>query len=61
LTEVAQQIHSLRASGVRSSHAASATRSEASAVRKSDGTLCTVPLEIRLVVIWSAFYGSNPD
>jgi hypothetical protein len=39
LEEITQQIHSFRASGVRSFHLASALASEASAVRKSDGTL----------------------
>jgi hypothetical protein len=41
-----QQIHSLRASGVISSHAASAALSEESAFRKSAGTWCATPLEI---------------
>jgi hypothetical protein len=46
LTEMVQQIHSLRASGVISSHFARAAGSVVSAFRKSAGTLCTVPLEI---------------
>lgn len=45
LTEMVQQIHSLRASGVISSHAANAAGSAMRAFRKSAGTLCTVPLE----------------
>ena len=51
LTEMAQQIHSLRASGVRLSHAASAFGSEVKASRKSAGTLCTTPSEISFLVI----------
>jgi hypothetical protein len=41
-----QQIHSFRASGVMSSHAASADLLEARAFRKSAGSLCTTPPEI---------------
>lgn len=37
LTEIVQQIHSLRASGVISSHAASALRSDVRALRRSAG------------------------
>src|SRR3989339_613927 len=44
LPEVTQQIHSLRASGVISSHTESAFESEASAPRKSVGNLCTTPV-----------------
>ena len=44
-TEMVQQIHSLRASGVMSSHAASAALSEARAFRKSGGSACAVPDE----------------
>jgi hypothetical protein len=51
LTEMVQHIHSLRASGVMSSQAASALASDASASRRSAGRLCTTPLEIRTVVI----------
>jgi hypothetical protein len=51
LTKVVQHIHSLRASGVRSSHAASAALSEVRAFRKSDGILCTVPLEICILAM----------
>lgn len=41
-----QQIHSLRASGVMSSHAARAVGEEARVFRKSAGTLCTTPSTI---------------
>ena len=51
LTEMVQQIHSLRASGVISSQAASAFASDVSAFRRSAGRLCTTPPEIRTVVI----------
>ena len=44
-TEMTQQIHSLRASGVMSSHLARASRSEARALRRSAGTLWTTPEE----------------
>jgi hypothetical protein len=46
LTEMTQQIHSLRASGVMSSHFASAAGSEMRTFRKSAGTLWTAPAEI---------------
>ena len=52
LTKVIQQIHSLRASGVRASQATSAFESEIKASRKSVGTSCTTPLEITL---WDIF------
>jgi hypothetical protein len=45
LTEITQQIHSLRASGVISSHFARATGSEMRTFSKSAGTLCTAPGE----------------
>jgi hypothetical protein len=45
LTEMTQQIHSLRASGVISSHFARAIASERRTFRKSAGTLCTAPGE----------------
>jgi hypothetical protein len=51
LTEMVQQIHSLRASGVMSSQAASAFASDVSAFRRSAGRLCTTPPEIRTVVM----------
>ena len=46
LTEITQQIHSLRASGVISSHFARAAGSEMRTSRKSAGTPCTAPGEI---------------
>ena len=51
LTEITQQIHSLRASGVISSHFARATESEMRTFRKSAGTLCTAPGESVLLVM----------
>src|SRR5438132_2620118 len=51
LTEVTQQIHSLRASGVISSHLARAAGSEMRTFRKSAGTLCTAPGEIVFLVM----------
>src|SRR4051812_12257503 len=51
LTEMVQQIHSLRASGVMSSHVSFAFASDASAFRRSAGSLCTTPAEIRTVAI----------
>ena len=51
LTEITQQIHSLRASGVISSHFARATGSEMRTFRKSGGTLCTAPGEITFLVM----------
>jgi hypothetical protein len=54
LTEITQQIHSLRASGVMSSHAARAAGSETRARRKSGGILWTTPLESFLLT--GSFY-----
>jgi hypothetical protein len=51
-TEIAQQIHSLRANGVRSSHFSRASASESSTFRKSAGTLCTSPRESVFFVIF---------
>ena len=51
LTEITQQIHSLRASGVISSHFALATGSEMKTFRKSAGKLCTAPGEIAFLVM----------
>ena len=51
LTEITQQIHSLRASGVMSNHSARAIASETRAFRKSAGTLCTAPREIAFLVM----------
>src|SRR5947207_4974092 len=50
LTEIDQQIHSLRASGVRSSHAARALGSEVRTFRKSAGRSCATPPEICLII-----------
>jgi len=58
LTEITQQIHSLRASGVISSQAASAAPSEVRVWRKSAGTLCTTPVAISFVAI-RLFYTMN--
>src|SRR5450755_137564 len=46
LADSIQHIHSLRASGVISSHAVNASGSDVSAFFKSVGTSCTTPLEI---------------
>jgi hypothetical protein len=51
LTEITQQIHSLRASGVISCHFARAAGSEMRTFRRSAGTLCTAPGEIALGVM----------
>ena len=44
LTEVIQQIHSLRASGVRSFHASRTADDEVRALCRSAGILCTTPV-----------------
>src|SRR2546427_8767125 len=49
-TEIAQQIHSLRARGVRSSHEALASASAARVFRKSSGKSWTTPPEMSLLV-----------
>jgi len=51
LTEITQQIHSLRASGVMSSHFARANESEMRTFRKSTGTLWTAPGEIAFLLM----------
>src|SRR4029077_18944842 len=51
LTEITQQIHSLRASGVMSSHFARAAGSAMRTFRKSAGTPCTAPAEIAFLII----------
>ena len=56
LTEMTQQIHSLRASGVISSHFARATGSEMRTFRKSAGTACTAPRETALLVMDFSLY-----
>lgn len=48
--ETVQQIHSLRASGVMSSHFSKAFVSAANALRRSAGISCAIPLEIVLVI-----------
>jgi hypothetical protein len=53
LAESIQHIHSLRARGVISSHAASAFGSEVRGFRKSGGTLCTTPEAISFLAIAS--------
>ena len=50
LTEIVQQIHSLRESGVMSSHAARASGSEDRAFRKSIGSSWATPPEIFLLI-----------
>ena len=49
LTEMIQQIHSLRASGLMSFHAASAFEDVTSAFLTSAGKACTVPKETFMV------------
>jgi hypothetical protein len=51
LADVTQQIHSFRASGVRSAHRLLAAALDSMACRKSAGSLWTVPPAIFLVVI----------
>jgi hypothetical protein len=51
LTEITQQIHSFRASGVISSHFSCATGSEIRTLRKSAGTACTTPGEIAFLAM----------
>src|SRR5437763_16793538 len=50
-TEIAQQIHSLRARGVRCSHTESASASEARLFRTSSGNSWTTPPEMSLLVL----------
>jgi hypothetical protein len=52
-TDSTQQIHSLRASGVMSSHLASAAASQTSASRRSAGSSCTTPALMRIPVMRS--------
>ena len=51
LPEITQQIHSLRASGVMSSHTARALGVAVIAFRRSAGIVCTVPPAIPLLII----------
>lgn len=56
LTDSIQQIHSLRARTVISSHWVKAFGSEMSASRRSGGILWTVPEEILVwTMVWSAY------
>ena len=57
LTEITQQIHSLRASGVISSHFDSATESEMRTLRKSAGRPCTAPEETDFLAIDFILHG----
>jgi hypothetical protein len=60
LTEIVQHIHSLRASGVRSSQTASAAASGARAFCRSSGSSCTTPPEISFeVIVINLFYYYN--
>lgn len=54
LTEVVQQIHSLRASGVKSFQAACALPEDTRAARRSVGTVCTTPDAILVTI--NSFY-----
>lgn len=58
LTEVTQQIHSLRARGVREFHLARAFLSGVNAFRKSAGNLCAVPDEIDFLAMIIILVGS---
>jgi hypothetical protein len=49
--DVTQQIHSLRASGVMSAHTSFTLGSDAIALRKSAGILCTEPPAMAPVII----------
>lgn len=51
LTEMFQQIHSLRASGVSPCHFSKAALSDTKALRRSAGISCTVPPSISSLVI----------
>src|SRR3989344_2697062 len=59
LPDVTQQIHSLRASGVISSHTVRAAGEAVMAFRKSSGNLCTTPVADSSLVILSIL--SNPQ
>lgn len=60
LTDIVQQIHSLRESGVTSSQTTKALGSEDKAFRKSSGIVCAVPLEISLLTIKLFYHFSSP-
>ncbi len=55
LASSTQQIHSLRARGVMSSHKSSAARSSTSTLAKSSGRLCTTPAETSLADMLMCF------
>src|SRR5256885_6397218 len=55
-TEMVQQIHSLRARGVKSSHIVRASASEARVFRKSSGKSWTTPPEMSLLVVVIRLY-----
>ena len=57
--DVTQQSHSLRASGVISSHAVLAAGSEVRTFFKSAGTLCTTPGDMVLAIF--ALYSFIPN
>lgn len=54
LQVILQQIHSLRARGVKSSQRSRADSSATRALRKSDGTVCTTPVAICLAMTLNA-------
>jgi hypothetical protein len=51
LAEIIQQIHSLRASGVMSSHPACILEDEVISFLKSAGSLCATPLETLVIIM----------
>lgn len=55
LPDVTQHIHSLRASGVMSSHTACAAGLETRALRRSAGSVCTMPVFFPFSVIQSYY------
>lgn len=59
LADDIQQIHSLRASGVMSSHAAFAFGEAVSAFRKSEGMLCTTPFAISFFIMFMLAISMN--
>lgn len=61
LADVIQQIHSLRASGVMSSHAAFAFGEAVRAFRKSIGMLCTTPFAISFFIMLMLAISMNKE
>ena len=53
--DMTQQIHSLRASGVMSSHSFRAAGVDSIAFRKSCGNVCTVPPAMPFLLIWPSY------